>query len=86
MALSSRWTRVQGALQAEIVLAGFADVRMLVQELMALAERLDHHPEDSFGYRRVSVSWTTHDAGGVTALDEQAAAETDRLFARFGAD
>jgi 4a-hydroxytetrahydrobiopterin dehydratase len=33
------------------------------------AEKLDHHPEWRNVYRTVEVVLSTHDAGGVTALD-----------------
>lgn len=33
------------------------------------AEKLDHHPDWSNGYNKVSVSLTTHDAEGITEKD-----------------
>lgn len=33
------------------------------------AEKMDHHPEWFNVYNRVDVRLTTHDSGGVTALD-----------------
>ena len=37
------------------------------------ADRLNHHPDWANTYNRVSVRLTTHDAGGLTALDFQLA-------------
>jgi len=45
------------------------------------AEKLDHHPEWRNVYNRVDVVLTTHDAGGLTALDLQMAERMDALAA-----
>jgi 4a-hydroxytetrahydrobiopterin dehydratase len=44
-----------------------------------LAEKLDHHPDAELGWGRARVQWSTHDAGGVTQLDLDAAEGTDKL-------
>jgi len=46
-----------------------------------VAERLNHHPEWRNVYATVEVELTTHDAGGLTALDFELAAAMDRLAA-----
>ncbi len=45
-----------------------------------LAEKADHHPEWSNVYNKVSITLTTHDAGGVTDKDVKLAGEIDRLI------
>lgn len=45
------------------------------------AEKLDHHPEWSNVYKTVNVVLTTHDAGGLTALDITLASKMDALSA-----
>jgi 4a-hydroxytetrahydrobiopterin dehydratase len=42
------------------------------------AERLNHHPEWSNSYNAVDVTLTTHDCGGLSALDLKLAALLDR--------
>ncbi|MFC4454989.1 4a-hydroxytetrahydrobiopterin dehydratase [Deinococcus sonorensis] len=44
------------------------------------AEASDHHPDLLIGYRRVQVRYSTHDAGGVTALDLREASAVNGLF------
>ena len=45
------------------------------------AEARDHHPELHVGYRKVKASWSTHDAGGLTALDAELAERCDQIHA-----
>ena len=44
-----------------------------------VAEKLDHHPDWSNVWNRVTVDLTTHDAGGLTELDFRLAAEMNRI-------
>jgi 4a-hydroxytetrahydrobiopterin dehydratase len=43
------------------------------------AEKLDHHPDWSNVYRTVSVTLSTHDAGGLTGLDFELARRMNRF-------
>lgn len=43
------------------------------------AEKMDHHPEWTNVYGTVEVTLTTHDAGGLTALDITLAKKMDAL-------
>ena len=43
------------------------------------AEAKDHHPDLHVGWRRVQVVWSTHVAGGITALDLEMAERSDAL-------
>ena len=62
-------------------LANFAQAMALATAVAELAEALNHHPELHVAWGHLRVVWTTHDAGGVTALDVQAAHATDALAA-----
>lgn len=45
------------------------------------AEKWDHHPDWSNGYSKVKVRLTTHDVGGLSALDAKLARKMDQLAA-----
>lgn len=48
-------------------------------EVCILAERLDHHPDLHIGWCTVTVRFVTHDAGGVTPRDLDAARKVNAL-------
>lgn len=50
-----------------------------------MADKMDHHPEWSNVYNRVSIVLTTHDAGGVTELDIKMARFIDEAAKSMGA-
>lgn len=81
MSLPTGWTESGGALRRRYALAGFSEAVKLVDEIAALAEKADHHPDLHLtGYRNLEVVLSTHDAGGtVTEKDRALAALIEKL-------
>jgi 4a-hydroxytetrahydrobiopterin dehydratase len=44
-----------------------------------LAEQQNPHPDIAVSYRKVTLRWTTHSAGGITERDHALAAQSDDL-------
>lgn len=58
---------------------GFPGAVAFVARLVAPAEAADHHPDIAIHYRRVEITFTTHDAGGLTVKDMDGAAAVEAL-------
>lgn len=74
------WRLEAGALRREFLFADFAEAFAFMTRVALAAEKLDHHPDWSNIWNRVSVSLSTHDAGGVTELDFRLARLMDRMM------
>jgi len=73
------WSEVDGALERTFELASFPDALAFVNSVGELAEAENHHPDIAIHYRRVTLRWWTHTAGGVTDRDRELAAASARL-------
>ena len=59
--------------------ATFSEAWAFMSRVALLAEKMDHHPEWWNVYNRVSITLTTHDAGGLSERDVKMARKIDRL-------
>lgn len=67
------------AIVRDLKFADFAEAFGFMARVAIHAEKVDHHPEWANVYNRVSVTLTTHDAGGLSLRDVALAREIDRI-------
>jgi 4a-hydroxytetrahydrobiopterin dehydratase len=72
------------AIARSLTFADFNAAFGFMTRVALLADKVDHHPEWSNVYNRVSVLLTTHDAGGVTQRDVDMARFIDEAAAALG--
>ncbi len=76
------WERRGDAIVREFSLeGGFMGSVGFVNRLAAAAEVADHHPDLAISWNRVTVTLSTHSAGGITDKDIALARDADRLAA-----
>jgi len=73
------WTLDGDAIRKQYTFTGFPEAVAFVNRLVPAAEAADHHPDILINYKRVTLTYTTHDAGGLTEKDFDGAAAADRL-------
>ncbi|MDD0853577.1 4a-hydroxytetrahydrobiopterin dehydratase [Halobacteriovorax sp. GB3] len=64
----------------EFKFKGFLKTMSFVNAVAWEANRLMHHPDMEVGFSRALIQFTTHDAGGVTSNDFNAAKAIDALM------
>lgn len=79
LANSPEWGETSGEIQRTFQFPDFRSSIAFVDALAEYAERVRHHPDILIRYNKVTVSVSTHDAGGVTVKDFALAQEADRI-------
>jgi 4a-hydroxytetrahydrobiopterin dehydratase len=70
----------RGAIARNFKFKDFSEAFGFMTRVALLAQAANHHPEWSNVYNKVSITLTTHDAGGLTANDTKLAAAVDKLI------
>ena len=76
------WAPVAGrdAIVRQFRFADFSAAWGFMCRVALLAERMDHHPEWENVYNRVTITLTTHDAGGLSERDVRLAEAIDGVL------
>lgn len=73
------WSLEGSEIVKEFRFSDFSEAFGFMTRLALVAEKMDHHPDWSNVYSRVTIRLSTHDAGGVTEYDLEMATAADRL-------
>ena len=75
------WTREGNAIRRSYSFKTFAEGIRFVDRVAAAADRADHHPDIDIRWTTVTMTLSTHSAGGLTRKDFGLAATIDAAAA-----
>jgi 4a-hydroxytetrahydrobiopterin dehydratase len=71
------WARAGDAIRKTFTFSKFADGIRFVDRVAAAADAMDHHPDIDIRYTAITLTLSTHSAGGLTAKDFDLAAKIE---------
>jgi 4a-hydroxytetrahydrobiopterin dehydratase len=74
MATLPAWERTGPEIRRAYTFGSFREAIVFVNQVAEKAEAMDHHPDILVQYRKVTLTLTSHDAGGLTERDFKLAA------------
>ena len=76
------WEVKNSRLKREWQFTNFVEAFGFITRVAIISESMNHHPEWSNVYSKVTIELTTHDSGGLTDKDVQLAKEINLLDSR----
>lgn len=74
------WTVASGVLTRTYEFGNYPETMAFVNAIAWIAQREDHHPDLTVGYRQCRVDYITHAISGLSENDFICAAKIDALF------
>lgn len=74
------WSYLDQKLHRDFQFKDFTEAFAFMSRTALFAEKMDHHPDWSNVYNKVSIDLSTHDAGGVTELDFKLASLINKIL------
>jgi len=73
------WSVSEDILSKTFEFENFVSAFGFMSKVAVLAEKANHHPEWSNVYNKVTINFTTHDAGGITDKDFEIIKQIENL-------
>jgi 4a-hydroxytetrahydrobiopterin dehydratase len=73
------WERAGDEITKTVKLSDFANAMLYVGAVAHLAQAANHHPDIAISWNRVTLTLSTHSAGGLTEADFALAAQISAL-------
>lgn len=77
------WKLNETSIERDLVFADFKEAFAFMVSVSVIAEQLNHHPNWSNIYNKVWITLSTHDVGGLTALDFSFAKAVDQVLLKL---
>ena len=74
------WERKGEAIAKQYTFKEFMGGIRFINRIAEIAEQMDHHPDMTVNYRRITFSLSTHDQGGITEKDIKLGEAIEREF------
>lgn len=75
-----RYDEASGSIGRQVSFADFSEAFAFMTRVALAAEKAGHHPDWSNSYKKVAITLSTHDAGGVSRKDIELARAIDKLL------
>jgi len=75
------WGMAGDSIQRTYRLKDFVEAMAFVNQVAAAAEAAQHHPDILIRWNKVTLTLSTHDAGGITQKDFELASKCDQFSA-----
>ena len=76
---AAQWSQTGESIQRTLKFKNFLESMAFVNAIAAKAEKVNHHPDILIRYNKVTLTLSTHDAGGLTRKDFDLAAIIDGM-------
>ena len=73
------WRVVRGNLHRSFEFKDFTQAFGFMKRVALAADRMDHHPDWSNAYNKVTIDLSTHSAGGITENDFELASKIQNI-------